>query len=113
MHMLNDYACVYRIVCMLKDMNYECDSARDAIRIIESDCLDKSQFTFPGKSYDRFKRQVLIGYYDVSMDTLCAMTERRQLLQKAVVEQLLQSQDTLLKSKVRWKNNANTKNTRT
>ncbi len=51
------------IVTYLYKIGYNVDDARTAIKIIEDDNLDKSQFDFPHGSFDEFKKHVLDGTY--------------------------------------------------
>lgn len=74
-----------RIIDDLCDMGYDICTAKEAIQIIESEKLDKSQFDFPFGSYDEFKKKVLAG--ELEMKSLNMMTqEEQEQLDKAVRE---------------------------
>lgn len=77
---------VNRIVCTLTRQGYVCDDARDAIKIIESNHLDKSQFEYPFGSYDVFKTHVLSGDYDFDEESVLMTDEEHEQLQKEVAE---------------------------
>lgn len=74
------------IVRMLVRAGYDIGDARDAIQIIESENLDKSQFDYPYGSYDEFKKHVLLGEFDINIDSMMMTKERRARLDKDVRE---------------------------
>lgn len=65
-----------RIISDLCDIGYDICTAKEAIQIIESEKLDKSQFDFPFGSYDEFKKRVLAG--ELEMKPLNMMTQEEQ-----------------------------------
>lgn len=65
-----------RIISDLCDMGYDICTAKEAIQIIESEKLDKSQFNFPYNSFDEFKEHVLSG--ELEMKSLNMMTKEEQ-----------------------------------
>lgn len=65
-----------RIIGDLCDMGYDICTAKEAIQIIESEKLDKSQFNFPYNSFDEFKEHVLSG--ELEMKSLNMMTKEEQ-----------------------------------
>ena len=65
-----------RIIDDLCDMGYDICTAKEAIQIIESEKLDKSQFNFPYNSFDEFKEHVLSG--ELEMKSLNMMTKEEQ-----------------------------------
>lgn len=65
-----------RIIDDLCDMGYDICTAKEAIQIIESEKLDKSQFDFPYNSFDEFKEHVLSG--ELEMKSLNMMTKEEQ-----------------------------------
>ena len=74
------------IVRTLVRAGYDIGDARDVIRIIESENLDKSQFDYPYASYDEFKKHVLLGEFDIDIDidSMMMAKERRKQLDKTV-----------------------------
>ena len=74
------------IVRTLVRAGYDIGDARDAIQIIESKNLDKSQFDYPYGSYDEFKKHVLLGEFDIDIDSMMMTKERREQLDKDVRE---------------------------
>lgn len=76
-----------RIIDDLCDMGYDICTAKEAIQIIESEKLDKSQFNFPYNSFDEFKEHVLSGELEIgSIDDMFMTKERREQLDKDVRE---------------------------
>lgn len=74
-----------RIISDLCDIGYDICTAKEAIQVIETKKLDKSQFDFPFGSYDEFKKRVLAG--ELEMKPLNMMTqEEQEQLDKAVRE---------------------------
>lgn len=65
-----------RIIDDLCNMGYDICTAKEAIQIIESEKLDKSQFNFPYNSFDEFKEHVLSG--ELEMKSLNMMTKEEQ-----------------------------------
>ena len=51
-------------------------TGKEAIQVIETKKLDKSQFDFPFGSYDKFKKRVLAG--ELEMKPLNMMTQEEQ-----------------------------------
>ena len=74
------------IVRTLVRAGYDIGDARDAIQIIESENLDKSQFDYHYGSYDEFKKHVLLGEFDIDIDSMMMTKERREQLDKDVRE---------------------------
>ena len=74
------------IVRTLVRAGYDIGGAREAIQIIESENLDKSQFDYPYASYDEFKKHVLLGEFDIDVDSMMMTKERREQLDKTVRE---------------------------
>lgn len=56
-----------RIIDDLCDIGYDICTAKEAIQIIESEKLDKSQFNFPYNSFDEFKEHVLSGELEIKL----------------------------------------------
>lgn len=73
------------IICKLSKMGYSVDTERDAVQIIDSFNLDKSQFDFPYHSFEEFKKHVLAGEFDYDTDTFSSSQEEIDELHKAVV----------------------------
>lgn len=74
-----------RIISDLCDIGYDICTAEEAIQVIETKKLDKSQFDFPFGSYDKFKKRVLAG--ELEMKPLNMMTqEEQEQLDKTVRE---------------------------
>ena len=48
--------------------------------------MDKSQFDYPYASYDEFKKHVLLGEFDIDVDSMMMTKERRAQLDKDVRE---------------------------
>lgn len=65
-----------RIISDLCDMGYDICTAKEAIQVIETKKLDKSQFDFPYNSFDEFKEHVLSG--ELEMKSLNMMTKEEQ-----------------------------------
>lgn len=65
-----------RIISDLCDIGYDICTAKEAIHIIESEKLDKSQFNFPYNSFDEFKEHVLSGELEIKL--LNMMTKEEQ-----------------------------------
>lgn len=63
------------IVRTLVRAGYDIGDAREAIQIIESENLDKSQFDYPYASYDEFKNHVLLGEFDIDVDSMMMTQE--------------------------------------
>lgn len=59
-------------------MDYDIDGARDIIRVIEENHLNKSQFEYPYNSYDEFKKHVLAGDYDIDVDSMLMTNKERK-----------------------------------
>ena len=78
------------IVRTLVRAGYDIGDARDVIRIIESENLDKSQFDYPYASYGEFKKHVLLGEFDIDVDSMMMTKERRAQLDKDVREDKLE-----------------------
>ena len=74
------------VVIKLNNIGYDVDDPRSAIKIIENDNLDKSQFNFPYGSFEEFKKHVLNGAYDVNIDSVFISKEEHQKLDDAVEE---------------------------
>lgn len=74
------------IVRTLVRAGYDIGDAREAIQIIESENLDKSQFDYPYASYDEFKKHVLLGEFDIDVNSMMMTKERREQLDKTVRE---------------------------
>ena len=70
------------IIRMLID--YGVGDARDAIRIIEKQGVDKFQFDYPYGSFEEYKKHVLAGEFDVKSKMITS--KRREELRKAVEE---------------------------
>ena len=56
------------IIRQLFGMGYDVDDARSAIKIIEDNNLDKSQFDFPYGSFEEFQKHVDAGEFDIDLD---------------------------------------------
>lgn len=74
------------IVRVLVRAGYDVGDARDVIRVIEENNLDKSQFEYPYDSYDEFKKHVLAGDYDIDVAAMLMTNEERKQLQKDIAE---------------------------
>lgn len=56
------------IVRTLTGMNYDVGDERDAIKVIESEGIEKFNFDYPYDSFDAFKQHVLAGEFDVDIN---------------------------------------------
>lgn len=74
------------IIRKLSDMGYAVDTERDAVQIIDSFNLDKSQFDFPYGSFEEFKKHVLAGKFDYDEESFSSSEEEIEALHKAVKE---------------------------
>lgn len=72
------------IVRMLFD--YDVEDARDAIRIIEEQGVDKFQFNYPYGSFEEYKKHVLAGEFDLDIKSVLTSPEEQKELDKAVEE---------------------------
>ncbi len=70
----------------LRVLGYDVDDPRTAIKIIEDDNLDKSQFNFPYESFEETKAHVLVGEFDFDIDLFASSQEEIEALDKAVKE---------------------------
>ena len=68
----------------LRVLGYDVDDPRTAIKIIEDDNLDKSQFDFPYESFEETKAHVLAGEFDYDIDSFATSQEKIDELHKAV-----------------------------
>lgn len=74
------------IIRKLSDMGYAVDTERDAVQIIDSFNLDKSQFDFPYGSFDEAKKHALAGEFDYDEESFFSSKEECEELDKAVAE---------------------------
>lgn len=72
------------IIRMLFD--YDVEDARDAIRIIEEQGVDKFQFDYPYGSFEEYKKHVLAGEFDLDIKSVLTSPEEQKGLDKAVKE---------------------------
>lgn len=72
------------IIRMLFD--YDVEDARDAIRIIEEQGVNKFQFDYPYGSFEEFKKHVLAGEFDIDITSSIRTPEEEAELEKAVKE---------------------------
>ena len=72
------------IIRMLFD--YDVEDARDAIRIIEEQGVDKFQFDYPYGSFEEYKKHVLAGEFDLDIKSVLTSPEEQKELDKAVKE---------------------------
>ena len=70
------------IVRMLID--YGVGDARDAVKIIEEQGVDKFQFDYPYGSFDAYKKHVLNGDFDVDIESIITSPEEQKELHTAV-----------------------------
>ena len=78
---------MYSVIDALCDAGYDICTAREAIEIIESKHIDKSQFDFPYGSFEEFKRCVCDGELEVEpIDDMFMSKEEHDALMKAVEE---------------------------
>ena len=78
---------MYSVIDALCDTGYDICTAREAIEIIESKHIDKSQFDFPYGSFDEFKIHVLDGTLEVRLfDDILTSKEKHEERMKAVKE---------------------------
>lgn len=68
-----------RIISDLCDIGYDICTAKEAIQVIESEKLDKSQFDFPYNSFDEFKEHVLSGELEMKLLNMMTKEEQEQL----------------------------------
>ena len=68
---------------------YDVDGAKGAVKIIESNYAYKSRFDYPYGSFNRFKRHVNRGDFDVNIESLLMTEHRRNILDKSVKEHKL------------------------
>lgn len=66
------------IVTYLYKIGYNVDDARTAIKIIEDDNLDKSQFDFPYGSFEETKSHAFAGEFDFDESVMMTDAEREQ-----------------------------------
>lgn len=74
------------IMCELRRLGYDADDAKLAIKIIEDNNLDKSQFDFPYESFEKTKAHVLAGEFDYDDKPFSSSPEEIEALDKAVKE---------------------------
>lgn len=74
------------IMQKLSDMGYSVATERDAVQVIDSFGLDKSQFDFPYGSFEGFKKHVLAGEFDYDEESFFSSKEECEELDKAVKE---------------------------
>lgn len=77
---------IHQIVYSLRDMGYNADDARSAIRVIEEYELDKSQFQYPYDSFDEFKKHTLEGEFDIDIQSDLMTKQEQKALDDAVRE---------------------------
>lgn len=65
---------------------YDVEDAKVAIKIIEENNLDKSQFDFPYGSFEEFKKHVLAGEFDYDEKSFYSSKEEIEALDNAVKE---------------------------
>ena len=63
------------IMQKLSDMGYSVATERDAVQVIDSFVLDKSQFDFPYGSFEGFKKHVLAGEFDYDEESFFSSKE--------------------------------------
>lgn len=56
------------IVKTLTGMNYDVGDEHDAVKIIESEGVNKFNFDYPYGSFEEFKKHVLAGEFDVDIN---------------------------------------------
>ena len=66
------------IIRQLIELGYDIYDARAAIKIIEDNNLDKSQFDFPYGSFEEFKKHVLAGEFDIDLDIKSMFVTKEQ-----------------------------------
>lgn len=74
------------VICELCKLGYDVGDAKTAIKIIEDDNLDKSQFDFPYDSFEETKTHVLAGEFDYDIDSFATSQEKINELHKAIKE---------------------------
>ena len=66
--------------------SYDVCNARDVIRIIEEQGVDKFNFDYPYGSFEEYKKHVLAGEFDVDVEAHMMTSERREELKQLVRE---------------------------
>ena len=72
------------IVRMLFKVGYDIGNARDAVKFIEENGVDKFDFDYPYGSFEEYKKHVLAGEFDIEIKL--ATKEDHEKLQQAVKE---------------------------
>lgn len=85
-HKLTEDGKMSNIIIKLCTMGYEVCEVKDAIRIIETLHLDKSQFDFPYGSFENAKKHALSGEFDYNTDTFASSQEEIDALHKNIEE---------------------------
>ena len=75
-----------RIISDLCDIGYDICTAKEAIQVIESEKLDKSQFDFPYGSFEEAKKHVLAGEFKYRKKSFSSSKKEIEALHKAVAE---------------------------
>lgn len=78
-----------RVISHLLKLGYDLEDERDAVKIIENNNLDKSQFDFPYGSFEEFKKHTLDGEFDLDMSNCTLTPEQRRELDLKVERGLL------------------------
>ena len=85
-HKLTERGKMSNVVIKLNKLGYDVDDARAAIKIIEDDNLDKSQFDFPYGSFEEAKPHVLAGEFDFDEKKFYISVERRKQVEQEMRE---------------------------
>lgn len=85
-HKLTERGKMSNVVIKLNNIGYDVDDPRSAIKIIENDNLDKSQFDFPYGSFEETKKRVLAGEFDCDEKKFYISDERRKQVEQEMRE---------------------------
>lgn len=85
-HKLTERGKMSNVVIKLCKLGYDIGDARSAVKIIEKDNLDKSQFDFPYGSFEETKSHVLAGEFDFNEKKFYISDERRKQVEQEMRE---------------------------
>lgn len=66
------------IIRMLCKAGYDVGNARDAVKLIDEQGVDKFQFDYPYGSFEEYKKHVLVGEFDVDIEFMM-MTDAERI----------------------------------
>ena len=65
------------IIRMLFKVGYDVGNARDAVKLIEKNGVDKFDFDYPYGSFEEYKKYVLAGEFYVDIESMMMTDEER------------------------------------